>query len=122
MRTFLSIRDCVKLDSSVRRIFLSLDNITVFKQFKCEGIFCKFFSFQTFSELELNLCCSWCEGVVKLFVLWKCCYSCKCMTRFRYRNCHVSFHGVVSHSSFFSFWDNFLYSVLMISNLSISEC
>ena len=119
VRTFFIVRDRVKLDGSISRIFLRLDDITIFKQFKCEGILRELFPFQFLSELELSLCSNRCEGIVELCICRKCVCCFKNMTFFRNSDCYFRLHCIVSHTSFFIFWDNFFYSVLVLTNLCI---
>ena len=118
--TFSAVFNSIKSDWTVCCIFLSLDYIAIFKQFECEGICFKYFTFKTFSELELSLSRSWCEGIVELFISWKSCNSSKRMTWLSNSNCYVSFHWVISHTCFSSL--NFFYSVLVVTNLSICKC
>ena len=117
MRTFFVVRNRVELDSSISRIFLSLDDFAIFKQFKCEGILCKLFSFQTFSELELSLRSSRCEDIVELCVCWKWVSCFKNVTFFSNSDRYFSFHWVISHSCFRTL--NFFYSILVSTNLCI---
>ena len=117
--TYSVVFNRIKCDRSICCIFLGLDHIAIFKQFECEGILCKLFPFKTFSELELSLSCSRCEGVVELCICRKCVCCFKNMTFLSNSDCYFSFHWVVSHASFFIFWDNFFYSVLVSTNLSI---
>ncbi len=119
MRTYFIVRNRVKLDSSISRIFLSLDDIAIFNQLKCEGICCKLFTFQFFSELELSLCRTRCEGIVELCIRWKRVSRFKDMSFLSNSDAHFSLHCIVSHTSFFIFWNNFFYSVLVSTNLSI---
>ena len=119
VRTFFIVRNRVELDGSISRIFLRLDDIAFFKQFKCEGILRKLFPFQFLSELELSLCSNRCEGIVEFCICRKCVCCFKNMTLLSNSDCYFSFHCIVSHTSFFIFWDNFFYSVLVSTNLSI---
>ena len=100
----------------------SLDDITVFKQFEGEGISFKSLTFQTFCEAELCLCCSRCESIVELSICWKRINSFKNMTIFSNSDCYCSFHWVIRHASFFVCWNNFFYSIMMDTNLSVCEC
>ena len=68
VRTFFIVRNSVELDCSVSRILLSLDYFTIFKQFKCEGILSKLFTFKFLSKLELSLCCNRNECIVELCI------------------------------------------------------
>ena len=122
MCTCSSVRDCIELDGSIRCILFSLDHIAIFKQFKCEGILRELFPFQFLSELELSLCSNRCEGIVELCICRKCVCCFKNMTLLRNSNGHFRLHCVVSHTSFFIFWDNFFNSVLVSTNLCICEC
>ena len=119
MRTFFIVRNRVELDGSISRIFLRLDDITIFNQFKCEGILRELFPFQFLSELELSLCSNRCEGIVELCICRKCVCCFKNMTLLSNSNGHFSFHCVVSHTSFFIFWDNFFYSIFVCTNLCV---
>ena len=118
--TYSCIWDSIKLDRSISRILLSLDDIAVFKQFECEGISFKSLTFQTFCEAELCLCCSRCESIVELSICWKRINSFKNMTIFSNSNCYFSFHWVILHTSFRT--TNFFNSVLVSTNLCICEC
>ena len=118
--TFSTVFNSIKCDWTICCIFLSLNNVAVFKQFECEGTCCKLFTFKTFSELELSLSWSWCECIVEFCISWKSCYSSKRMTWLSNSNCYVSFHWVISHTCFRTL--NFFYSVLVVTNLSICKC
>ena len=118
--TFSAVFNRIKCDRSISFVFLRLDHIAIFKQFECEGICFKCFTFKTFSELELCLSRTWCEGIVEFCISWKSCNCSKRMTWLSNSNCYVSFHWVISHTRFRTL--NFFYSVLVVPNLSICEC
>ena len=118
--TYSGIWDWVKLNWTISCILFSLDNITVFKQFECEGISFKSLTFQTFCEAELCLCCSRCESIVELSICWKRINSFKNMTSLSNSDCYFSFHWVILHTSFWT--TNFFNSVLVSTNLCICEC
>ncbi len=117
MCTCSSVRDCIELDGSIRCILFSLDDVTIFKQFKCEGILSKLFPFQFLSELELSLCSNRCEGIVELSICRKCICRFKNVPFLSNSNCYFSFHWVISHSCFRTL--NFFYSILVRTNLCI---
>ena len=73
--TYSVVFNRIKCDRSISFVFLSLDYITIFNQFKGEGIIFKRFSFQFLRELELSFRSSRCKGIVKL-----CIYTCRCIS------------------------------------------
>ena len=120
--TYSCIWDSIKLDRSISCVLFSLDHITVFKQFECEGISFKSLTFQTFCEAELCLCCSRCESIVELSICWKRINRFKNMTFFSNSDSYYCFHWVIRHASFFVCWNNFFYSIMMDTNFSFCEC